>query len=55
LVPDGNPTITIKLAGGTTKTVPVIDNLYVVTLTQRPITLTARNATGQTVSVRVPG
>jgi hypothetical protein len=55
LVPDGNPTVAIKLADRTTKTVRVIDNLYAVTLTQRPTTLTAKNAAGQTVSVRVPG
>jgi hypothetical protein len=55
LVPDGNPTVAIKLADGSTKTVRVIDNLYAVTLTQRPTTLGARTAAGRTVSVRVPG
>lgn len=55
LVPDGNPTVTIKLADGTTKSVRVIQNLYAVTLTQRPTTLTATNALGQTVTVRIPG
>jgi len=55
LVPDGNPQVTIRLADGTTRTVRVIDNAYVVTLTQRPSTLTARDAAGQTVTVRVPG
>jgi hypothetical protein len=55
LVPDGNPTVTIKLADGTSKSVRVIDNAYSVTVTQRPTSLTAKDAAGQTVTVRVPG
>jgi hypothetical protein len=55
LVPDGNRTITINLADGTTKTVRVIDNAYAVTLTQKPATLSAKDASGQMVVVRVPG
>jgi hypothetical protein len=54
IVPDGNPTVTIKLAGGATKTIRVVDNAYSVTMTQRPTSLTAKNAAGQTVTVRVP-
>jgi hypothetical protein len=55
LVPDGNPTVTIELADGATKTVPVIDNVYAVTLATRPRALIAKNANGQRVNVRVPG
>ena len=55
LVPDGNQTVTIKLANGATKTVRVIDNVYAVTLTTRPNTLVAKDAYGQLVNVRVPG
>lgn len=55
LVPDGNPSITVVLAGGATRTVRVIDNVYSITLTRRAVAVIAKNARGRQVTIRVPG
>jgi hypothetical protein len=47
LVPDGNRTVSIVLAGGVTKTVPVLANVYSVTVTGRAVALIDKDATGQ--------
>jgi hypothetical protein len=47
--------VTVVLAGGATRTVPVIDNVYSITLTRRAEVLIAQNAAGQRVTTRVPG
>lgn len=47
LVPDGNPTVTIVLANGTRKTVPVIDNVYEATFSGRAIAIINRDTSGR--------
>jgi len=48
LVPDGNPTVTIVLASGARKTVPVVDdNVYEATVPGRIVAIIARNTAGQ--------
>lgn len=51
IVPDGNPTVSFKLVDGTTKTVRVIDNVYSLATKTRAIRLTAKEATGRTVTI----
>jgi hypothetical protein len=47
LVPDGNPTVTLVLADGTHKTVPVVDNVWETTLPGRIVAIINRNVVGQ--------
>jgi hypothetical protein len=47
VAPDGNPTISIVLSNGQTKHVPVIDNVYAVTVHVKPTALIVRNAAGR--------
>jgi len=53
LAPDGNPTITIVLASGARRAVPVLDNVYSVTGRIRAINL--RDAAGRRIALRPPG
>jgi hypothetical protein len=46
LVPDGNRTVAIVLANGTTRTVPVVDNLYSITVSGRAVALIDRDSAG---------
>ena len=55
LVPDGNPTVTVMLAGGATRTVPVIDNVYSVTATEKVVSVIAKDAAGHGVTIHAPG
>ena len=47
LVPDGNATVTVLLAGGGRRVVPVIDNVWEVTVPRRIVALVDRNAAGR--------
>ena len=49
LVPDGNSTVTVLLAGGGRRTVPVIDNAWEVTVPRQIIALVDRNAAGRLI------
>ena len=49
LVPDGNPTVTIVLAGGTRKPFPVIDDVYEITVPGRPVAVINRDIAGRIV------
>lgn len=55
LVPDGNSSVTVALANGSTVVAPVIDNVYSVTVTD-PVEVIAKNVNGAaaTVNVAVP-
>ena len=53
IVPDGNPTVLLKLSDGTTKTVGVIDNVYSLATKTRAIALTAKNATGRMITIEL--
>lgn len=46
LVPDGNKTVTMILADGTSVSVPVVDNVYSATVTATPVVVVSRNAAG---------
>jgi hypothetical protein len=47
VAPNGNRIITIVLANGQIKDVPVVDNVYAVTLRTKPIALIVRNSAGR--------
>jgi len=46
-VPDGNRTVAIVLANGTTKTVPVVGNVYSITVKGRAVSLIDKDVTGR--------
>ena len=47
VAPDGNPTISIVLSSGQVKHVPVVDNVYAVTMHVKPTALIVRNSAGR--------
>jgi hypothetical protein len=53
LVPDGNRSVSIVLANGTTKTVPVVANVYSITVKGRAVTLTDKDAAGHLEKFRL--
>jgi hypothetical protein len=55
LVPDGNRTVTIVLAGGATRTVPVLDNVYSITVTGRATAIIGKDAGGRRITIKAPG
>jgi hypothetical protein len=55
LVPDGNRTVTVVLAGGATRTVPVIDSVYSITVAGRVTAVIGRDAGGRQITIKAPG
>jgi hypothetical protein len=55
LAPDGNPTVTVVFAGGATRTVPVIDNVYSITLHPQAVSVIMKDAAGRPISIKAPG
>lgn len=55
LVPNGNASVTLVLANGATRPVPVIDNVYSATVSNDATTLIAKDSAGHMVRIRVPG
>jgi hypothetical protein len=55
LVPDGNPTVTVVLAGGATRTVRVIDNVYSIIVTRRALSVIAKDGAGHRIMINAPG
>ncbi len=55
LVPDGNRTVTVVLAGGAIRTVPVIDNVYSITVTGRVTAIIGKDAGGRRTTIKAPG
>jgi len=55
LVPDGNPTVTVVLAGGASKTFPVIDNAYEFTVSGRVAAIINRDIHGRVVRTSLGG
>ena len=55
LVPDGDRTVTVVLAGAATRTVPVIDNVYSITVTGRITAIIAKDAGGRRITIKAPG
>jgi hypothetical protein len=47
-VPDGNRTVTIVLADGARKALPVIDNVYEATVPGRIVAIINKNTAGRT-------
>jgi len=55
LVPDGNATVTLVLAGGRRKTAPVIDNVFEVTVAARVAAIIDRDIHGRIVRKTLGG
>ena len=55
LVPDGDRTVTVVLAGAAPRTVPVIDNVYSITVTGRITAIIAKDAGGRRITIKAPG
>jgi hypothetical protein len=55
LAPNGNATVKLTLADGTSNTVPVTENAYVAETSQQIRTVTLRNSAGTLTTVTVPG
>jgi hypothetical protein len=55
LAPDGNRTVTVVLAGGATRTVPVIDNVYSITLHPQAVSVIMKDSAGRRTTIRAPG
>ncbi len=55
LAPDGNPTVTVMLAGGATRTVRVIDNVYSITLHPQAVSVIMKDAAGRRITIKAPG
>lgn len=55
LVPDGNPTVTVVLRGGAARTVPVIDNVYLITVTGKVTAIMGKDAAGRRITIKAPG
>lgn len=53
IVPDGNPTVSVVLANGETKRVPVVDNVYSVTAHGGLTALIVRNSAGHLRRIRL--
>jgi hypothetical protein len=53
IVPDGNPTVSVVLSNGQIKRVPVVDNVYSLTVHGKPIALIVRNSAGHLRRVRL--
>lgn len=54
-VPDGNPTITVRLDSGAARTVPVKHNAFTASFPVQPKSVTFRDAAGKTVTDPAPG
>jgi hypothetical protein len=54
LAPDGNPTVTVVLAGGATRTVRVIDNVYSITLHPQALRVIIKDAAGHRITIKAP-
>lgn len=52
-VPDGNPTVTVHMASGAKRIIPVRHNSLAASFTSQPRSVTFKNAYGKTVTVRV--
>lgn len=55
LVPDGNPTVTVVLAGGARRTFPVSDNVFEITVRGRVVAMIDRDIHGKVVRTTVGG
>lgn len=55
LVPDGNSTVTVVLAGGARKTFPVIDNVFEITVPGRIVAMIDRDIRGKVVQRSLGG
>jgi hypothetical protein len=55
LVPDGNPTVTVVLAGGRERLAHVIDNAYEITVPGRPRAIISRDIHGKVVRTPLGG
>ncbi len=55
LVPDDNPTVTVVLAGGATRAVRVIDNVYSITVTRRALSVIAKDGAGHRITINASG
>jgi hypothetical protein len=55
LIPDGNRTVTVVLVGGATRTVPVIDNVYSITVTGRVTAIIGKDGSGRRITIKAPG
>jgi hypothetical protein len=53
LVPDGNRSVTVVLAGGVTRSVRVINNVYSFTVDRR-VTVIAKDAAGHRATISAP-
>jgi hypothetical protein len=49
LVPDGNTSVTVLVAGGARRTAPVVDNVWALTVPSGPATLLVKDAGGHVV------
>jgi hypothetical protein len=54
-VPDGNPTITVRLDSGAARTIPVKHNAFTSSFTSQPASVTFKDAAGKVITDPAPG